>query len=121
VGVHIDTTEVRKLAVDLHRAGARVGAKSAQVIRKTARDIEGDSKTLCPVDTGNLKNSISVDFEGDGRFGAMSAEIGPTADYGHYVEDGTSRMSPQPYMGPAFDRRAPIMQTALGKVVEDIL
>lgn len=121
MGVHIDTSEVRKLAVDLNRAGGRVGAKTAQVIRKTAHDIQADAQQLAPVDTGALKNSISVSFEGDGRFGGMSAEIGPTVDYGLYVEEGTSRMAPQPYLSPAFDRRAPIMETALGRVVEDIL
>jgi hypothetical protein len=40
-------------------------------------------------------------------------EVGPTVDYGMFVEAGTSRMGPQPYMRPAFDRRAPILEQIL--------
>ena len=32
--------------------------------------------------------------------------VGPTADYGRFVEYGTSRMAPQAFMGPSFDRNA---------------
>lgn len=121
MGIRVDTSEVNKLAVDLGRAGGRVGRKVAAATRKTAFDIKSDSKIMCPVDTGTLMNSISTDISGDGRFGAISAEIGPTADYGHYVEDGTSRMAPQPYMGPAFDRRAPGYEQACAQAAEEIL
>lgn len=116
-----DTSELRLLAVNLHSSAGTVGAKASQAIRKTAHDIESDAKILAAVDTGNLRSSISTSIEGDGRFGSMSAEIGPTADYGAYVEEGTSRMAPQPYMGPAFDRRAPSLEQALGQAGEDIL
>jgi hypothetical protein len=54
-----------------------------------------------PVDTGNLKSSESVDVDG------LRFEAGPTADYGEYVELGTSRMAAEPYAGPAFDQELP--------------
>lgn len=120
---HFDTSEVRRLALDLGRQGAAgsVGAKGARVLRKVAGDIERDAKILCPVDTGNLRNSIGTDIFGDGRFGTISAEIGPTAEYGHYVEEGTSRQAPQPYLGPAFDRRVSTFEQAVARVAADIL
>jgi hypothetical protein len=40
------------------------------------------------------------------------AEIGPTASYGIYVELGTSRMRPQPYLGPATEKHAPAFYRA---------
>jgi len=116
VGISIDISEVRAISSRLASAGGRVGAKAAAALTKTAFDIEADAKQLAPVDTGNLMNSISTSIEGDGRFGAMSAEIGPTAEYGYYVEAGTSRMGPQPYLGPAFDRRMPPYMAALGDI-----
>lgn len=147
----IDSSEVRKLAVDLHRAEGTVGAKASAAIRKAAFGIERDAKILAPHDTGDLANSISTDFEGDGRFGTMSAEIGPTVDYGDDVEYGTQPhviraknggklvfmgrngglvfvdkvdhpgTPPQPYLGPAFDRHAPGLERALGDIGEDVL
>lgn len=121
MGVYVDTHEVDHLAFDLGAAPGRVGAKVSAAIKKTAHDIEADAKILVPVDTGFLKNSISTDIENNGRFGQMFAEIGPTAGYGGYVEEGTSRQSPQPYLRPAFDRRKEGLVKALEDIIGDFL
>jgi HK97 gp10 family phage protein len=63
-----------------------------------ARVVETYAKTLVPVDTGTLKNSIQVDEVTD-----RMAEIAPHTDYAEHVEFGTSRMAAQPYMRPALD------------------
>lgn len=151
MGFDIDSSEVRRLEFDLDRVGGAVGAKASAAIRKTALDIERDAKILAPVDTSDLANSISTDFDGDGRFGTMGAEIGPTVNYGDDVEYGTQPhviraknggklvfkgrdgrlvfvdkvnhpgTAPQPYMGPSFDRHAPALERRLGDIGEDIL
>jgi HK97 gp10 family phage protein len=113
MGISIDTSEVRALAVGLRGAGKRVGARSATALRKAAHDIESDAKLLAPVDTGALKNSISTTITGDGRGWSMTAEIGPTVDYGIHQEYGTSTQSGTPFMGPAFDRRIPAFTEAM--------
>lgn len=113
MGLSIDLSEVRAVASQIAGAGPRIGARSALILRKTAFDIEADAKALAPVDTGNLQGSISTSFTGDGRSGQMSAEIGPTAEYGVYQEYGTSTQPGQPYMGPAYDRRVPGYTEAL--------
>lgn len=117
-----DFTEVAKLAADLGQvASGSVGAGAALVVRKTAANVERDAKILAPVDTGNLRNSISTDVTGDGRHRSVSAEIGPTADYGIYLERGTSHMPPHPFMGPAFDRHADGFTKAMAALVDGIL
>lgn len=110
-----DLDDLRRLTVDLTAAGPRVGALSSQILRKAALDVEAEAKRLAPVDTGNLRGSIGVDL------GAMSATIGPTASYGPYLEYGTRRMAPRPYMGPAFDKVAPSFEEALGKAAGSVL
>lgn len=117
----LDFSEVNTLARDLRSSSGRVGAAAAAVLRKSALDIEADAKLFCPVDTGNLKNSISTTITGDGRFGTISAEIGPTADYGYWVEYGTTRKGPAAFMGPAFDRAGPGFQAAIALLGENIL
>jgi HK97 gp10 family phage protein len=113
--VTFDASELNKLAVDLGHASAKIVKPASLAIRKTAYDIERDAKAFCPVDTGNLRNSISTDARG------LSAEIGPTAEYAAYVEEGTSRMAPQAYMGPAYDRHAGELVVALEHIAGDIL
>ena len=105
--------EVRRLAVELTHQGGRVGARAAQVVRRTAAAIEADAKALAPVDTGNLRNSITTVTQGDGRHATFTASIGPTANYGVHLEYGTSRMAPRPFMGPAAQRHEAAFVQAL--------
>jgi HK97 gp10 family phage protein len=114
---YVDASEVRHLAIDLREAPARTTIKVSRAIAKTAHDIEADAKAIVPVDTGNLKNSISTDLDR----AELSAEIGPTADYGRYVEEGTSEMAPHAYLGPAYDRHAHELVSAIEQIIGDFL
>lgn len=94
---------LNRLEIDLTNAGHIAGIRSARIVRKTGQDVVRDAQLLCPVDTGNLRSSIGLDYDPDG----FGWEAGPTASYGRYVEEGTSRMAPHAYLGPAFDRNVP--------------
>lgn len=119
--IFFDTTELDRLAVDLDLAAARVGFEAAAVVRKSAYEIQQTAKVLAPVDTGALRSSITVDFVGDGRGGSMEAEIGPTVDYGVFQEFGTSKMAPQPYLGPALDRHADGFEQGIADIAATVL
>ena len=56
---------------------------------------EGYAKRLCPVDTGNLRNSISHATD------AEDAYIGTNVEYAPYVEMGTSKTRAQSFLKPA--------------------
>lgn len=95
--------ELNTIEVQLRTKKGRIGEQGSKVVRRSALRVEALGKQFAPFKTGHLKGSIGHEFEGDGRFGAMEAVIGPEASYGHYVEFGTSRMAPHAYMGPALD------------------
>ena len=114
-----DIEQWRNLATDISAAGQRGHNKAAIVVGKTAADITADAKHFVPVDTGNLKNSIGYDTFNAG--GEMGAEIGPTANYGLYIETGTSVMGPQPYLAPAFNRRVTGFEQALAQIVGEVI
>ena len=86
----------------------------------TTAKIVRSAKINAPVDTGNLRASISSTITGDGRNGTMRAEIGPTAEYGIYPEVGTSRMAARPYLYPAVDQHAPGYYAALEHIAGDL-
>ena len=56
---------------------------------------EGHAKKECPVDTGNLRNSITHTQDGE------AAYIGTNVEYAPYVELGTSKHHAQPFLEPA--------------------
>ena len=113
----VDDSQLRKLSADIGKAIGTTGPRAQLVVRKTAKDIEATAKLKAPVDTGNLKSSIGTsDLRGVGQSGGLVAEIGPTANYGIYVEMGTDRMAPQPYMGPAADAHTPAFEEAMAQL-----
>jgi HK97 gp10 family phage protein len=63
--------------------------RSALELKTQAQD---NARALKAIDTGNLRNSIIVEMSAD----KSSAEIGPTAPYGIYVEFGTRHTSKMP-------------------------
>lgn len=63
------------------------------------------------VDTGNLMNSVSHTMTG-----TTVGEVAVGAEYGAFLELGTSRMAPRPYLGPATDKVKPAFERALGQV-----
>lgn len=82
-------TQATHITSDLARLVAGAGAM-----------LEAEGKKRCPVDTGALRASISHDsaLTGDGT---GEATAGPELFYGKFVEFGTRRQTPQPFMQPA--------------------
>ncbi len=112
-----DDTELNSLAVRLEGAGSRAVPRTNIVVRKTAMDIEANAKQIAPVDTGNLKNSISHTIGGDST--GIEAVIGPTAAYGVHLEFGTSRIAPRAFMGPSLDRYSGAFAAAMEQIAAE--
>ena len=66
----------------------------------------GEMKRRTPVDTGQLRGSITTETGSDG--GQVYSDTGPTASYAEFVEFGTSRPTPaQPYAEPGWQAALP--------------
>lgn len=138
IAIHLDDSEVHTLADDMRQQADQIPTQAERVIAKGGHDMQALAQTNAPVDTGHLKASISLDVAG------LSFVLGPTADYGGYVELGVPHpyvirakpggtlafpgpsgmvfaksvvhppQAPQPYLGPAFDATLPLIERALG-------
>lgn len=58
-----------------------------RALEKCGLTADGYAKKLCPVDTGNLRNSITHAVVED----EMAAYVGTNSEYGVYVEMGTGK------------------------------
>lgn len=61
-------------------------------LESIAKAIEDTTKSLVPVRTGTLKNSIEISVTGGDT---ITAHAG--ADYASYVDEGSGRMSAEPF------------------------
>jgi HK97 gp10 family phage protein len=97
------------------------------VVKKTAFDIQAQAQSRAPVDTGFLRNSVytqtsdSSSYRGGekalpeiaGPSSETEAYVAVGAEYGVYVELGTSRQSAQPYFYPAIEAIRPGFDKAM--------
>lgn len=69
-----------------------------QAVKINTSEMQNQAMRRAPVDTGNLKRMIEIDFSDGGLTGKVTSSAG----YSGYLEWGTRFMSAQPYMRPSF-------------------
>lgn len=72
-------------------------SKIEQALIAIGATAESYAKQICPVDTGRLRNSIThaVDMDEEAVY------IGTNVEYGTWVENGSSKRKPKPFLKPA--------------------
>lgn len=95
---------------------ARIPKEIGDVVAKAGFDCQAEAKAIVPVDTGNLKGSITTEKEGD-----FTAIVSANTDYAGYVEYGTYKMAAQPYMMPAAEIVGPQFVQAIETLVRSLL
>lgn len=88
--------------IKMNDAGVRELKDKALLFLETiAENIRIEAQNIAPVKTGKLKDSIKV-FDGDNKNEKL---IGTkTTTYALFVELGTIKMDPQPYLRPSLDK-----------------
>ena len=94
---------------ELVMSSAQARQEASVVVRTAALLCQRTAVQRAPVDTGFLRNSITVGRPDGGalRPGDLEAQVGPEAAYGAFVEFGTTRAGAQPYMTPAAEQVGP--------------
>ena len=104
------------LAVWLGENANNIGVRMGVATQKTVQDTTNMARSMAPVDTGNLRAGIHGSTEvGSSR---VIGEVTASAHYAIYVEQGTSRMAPQPFMRPAQEANTPAWLAAIGQAAK---
>lgn len=90
------TMTIDELVTQLETAHTVIETLGPAVIAKCSADLVALAQPLCPVDTAATRNSIHTTV-----IGPYVSVTGPTTWYAPFLEFGTSRMAPRPFMGPA--------------------
>lgn len=74
--------------------------------------LEEESKYLCPVVTGFLRDSHMIEVVSKNR-----VDVNVTAYYAKFVEYGTSKMEAQPFLRPAIETKKKEIFQAIGEEI----
>ena len=78
--------------------------KANKVLTVLGSFLVTDVKLRVPVDTGNLKGSITMEQEN------LVVAVGTNVEYAPHVEFGTEKMDAQPYLKPALEENKDQLQ-----------
>jgi len=123
---------LQQLMTDLTRIQGDLDAEVVEALDEVAEKIKKDAKDGCPVDTGSLQKSIRrqkhamparhVHAIGVSAGGYITnPKTGRKVDYAAYVEFGTSKTRPQPFMQPAIEKNREEVRRILSKKVLEAL
>lgn len=84
-GVQVKIVNEAQVRGDITRYTKRKVEQIKMAVRDASRSVQEGAKKRVPVDLGNLKSSIDIQYLN----GGLTGIIGPKEEYGLYVEFGT--------------------------------
>jgi HK97 gp10 family phage protein len=84
------------------------------IVKSNTVNMNSKMQNLAPVDTGNMKRSITSEFTDGGFTGTTQ----PHTDYAGYVEYGTRFQEEQPFVRPAFEEQKKVFINDLNRIMK---
>ena len=100
----------------LDAMGGNVLDALEKATKQTSLAAQADARDNAPVDTGNLKQSISTEHERSRE--AATSTVYTNVEYGLYQEMGTVNMAAHPYMMPALNANKSTFEQLARKELE---
>lgn len=98
----------------IHELRRELRPRMQRVIDETATEIAAIARQLCPVDTGNLRDSIAViNYSGHSSSYGMAKAVLAGMSYAIFAEFGTSTSSATPFLRPALEAVRPRLERRL--------
>ena len=94
--ISVTVTGLDRILAGLEGAQARVDRDAPDIVQRAGTRYQSWAKFFAPVDTTRLRGDIRI-----APGGVLDVTVTSHAPYSGFQEFGTSRMSPQPYMGPS--------------------
>lgn len=114
VGFSVSVTGLEAVIAAFTSAGVEAAAKAGIALAEATNKVSETAKSTAPRQTGALSGSITPSVSG--TVGEVTAGI----RYAGFVEYGTYKDAPQPYMGPALDAVAPSFIADMQSIAADV-
>ncbi len=107
-----DTSKLEKQLMELVE---NINKSSESIMKNGCDQIKAQAKDLCPVRTGELRDSIDTRYDDDTY--KHDGYVYSPLNYAIFVELGTRFMAPQPYLYPAYESNREFFKN---KLIESI-
>lgn len=87
------------------------------IMVSTGSDIVTEASDTAPVDTGNLRDSLYSNVEE----APLALIVGDTAPYADFVEHGTTRMNPRPFLSLSIEGNREEMEAEIDGAIASTL
>lgn len=110
---------VRGLVAELASAAGDVDDRADDATKHYAEKVAAAQRGAAPVGpTGDTRDTIGVERADEEEHGGWLA--GTETWYAHFIEGGTSKLAPRPFIGPAGDQYADAYAAAVLDIGADI-
>ena len=106
--------EIGRWANNVIKAASGIDRLGEKAVTKVSKRAAETARKAAPSDTGRLSRSIRVTVDGS------RAVVETDLYYARFQEFGTSKMAPNPFMGPAFQRHAPELVKEVEGIADEI-
>jgi HK97 gp10 family phage protein len=100
-----------EIRMEIDKVSDKILKALKDILRITAGTILIKARQIVPVRTGRLRDSIRIEQEDDYHY-----IVAPHTHYAKYVELGTVKKLPRPYMRPAADEGIKFLREAINKL-----
>lgn len=108
-------SDFSRFASDLRRVASNLEPMRDRRVQRVAKGAADTARSVAPVLTGALKRDIRVVRRDDGSVAVETDEF-----YARFQEYGTTKMAPNPFIGPAVDKWGPRLVDELGGMADEI-
>lgn len=115
MNIKVSAQGAQNVAAALEAIGQRLPGLAAQGLERGLAIMAADARSLCPQNTGALRDSIytSVSETASGATGKLGAGAG----YAAYVELGTKDMQAKPFLYPAYQNNRDALSAAVAGAI----
>ena len=130
VSPQIETTLSKTISLCCEKVRSDIQDSMAHTARDTTRSYYTNNRTTAhhptlpgnppAPDTGNLRNSIRYEMHDEGK--EIYGIVGTTQkdpNYGEYLEYGTTKIAPRPWLRPAMLKNESWIRSSIAKAVAD--
>ena len=113
--VQVDV-DVQKALNRMAKYGRKAEGDVKKAVQTSTYRLASNARKRAPVDTGNLRSSITSTAKLNNGF---SGEVTAGAEYAPFVEFGTRKAESQPFMGPAAEEEQPKFNQAIKEALRE--